>query len=223
MKKAIFWTILAIIMIIGGASMCAVAFFGMGFRFGEPTPAAVVTNTYEFKDGFSCIDVEVEAESVYLLPSVDDVCRVICTEEETRRLDVHVQNGTLKIDRELGDQRFWFHIGLSSEELSVTIFLPKKEYEKISVESDTGAITLQDVIASEKIDLESDTGKIFFEACDAPKFSAKTDTGDITGTLLSEKIFKAKSDTGKVSVPDTTSGGTCDLKSDMGSIHVELK
>lgn len=92
-----------------------------------------------------------------------------------------------------------------------------------TAESDTGKITLTNVVAEDNIFIESDTGSIKLNSSDAARLSLKTDTGNITGTLLSEKIFIAKSSTGKVNVPETESGGKCEIKTATGNIKIEIQ
>lgn len=92
-----------------------------------------------------------------------------------------------------------------------------------TAESDTGNITLTNVIAEDSIFVESDTGNVKLKSSDAARLSIKTDTGSVTGTLLSEKIFIAKSSTGKVNVPETESGGKCEIKTATGNIKIELQ
>lgn len=86
----------------------------------------------------------------------------------------------------------------------------------------TGRITLKNVIASGKLSVERDTGDVSFDRCDAGELWVKTDTGDVTGTLRTEKIFFPKTDTGDVRVPQTTTGGKCEITTSTGDIEIEL-
>ncbi len=92
----------------------------------------------------------------------------------------------------------------------------------LDAESDTGSISLNDVIASGKMEISSDTGSVRLDRCDAASVDIRTDTGSIKGSLLSDKVFTAKSGTGRVSVPDTSSGGPCVLRSGTGSIEISV-
>lgn len=88
---------------------------------------------------------------------------------------------------------------------------------------DTGKITLENVIATEKMTLARSTGDIAFDRCDATELSVTTDTGDIRGSLLSEKVFIAAADTGKVDVPNTVTGGKCQITTDTGDIVITIE
>lgn len=87
----------------------------------------------------------------------------------------------------------------------------------------TGDIVLKNVIAHDTFNIERSTGDVKFEACDANDITVKTSTGKVCGTLLSEKIFTAKSNTGSVNVPQTTSGGKCNIKTTTGDIKITLR
>lgn len=90
------------------------------------------------------------------------------------------------------------------------------------LESDTGDMELRNLVCDGRMDIESDTGDVTFYGCDAGQISVETDTGDITGTLLTMKAFRAFSDTGDVDVPANGSGGSCQLHSETGDIHIRL-
>ena len=87
----------------------------------------------------------------------------------------------------------------------------------------TGDISLTGVIASEKLSIERDTGDVKFEECDASEIFVETDTGDVTGTLLSKKVFITETDTGRVNVPNSVTGGKCEIKTDTGNIKISVK
>jgi len=113
-------------------------------------------------------------------------------------------------------------------EIKVEVTTGKAELSDISCENlissgSTGDISLTNVIAKESFSIERSTGDVKFDGCDAAGITVKTDTGDVRGSLLSEKIFKCRTDTGKVRVPDSVSGGVCDITTDTGSIIISIK
>ena len=92
----------------------------------------------------------------------------------------------------------------------------------ILAETDTGNITLKNV-AADGISVGSDTGNVRFEDSDAENIIARTSTGNVTGTLLSEKVFVTKTSVGKVSVPQTASGGKCEITTSTGDIRIDIR
>ncbi len=86
----------------------------------------------------------------------------------------------------------------------------------------TGDIALKDVTASDSFNIERSTGDIVFENCDAAQITARTTTGNVTGTLRTGKVFIAKTSTGSVNVPDTISGGRCEITTSTGKIDIRI-
>lgn len=84
----------------------------------------------------------------------------------------------------------------------------------------TGAISMHHVIADDTCSVERTTGDVILESCDAENLRISTGTGDIRGSLLTEKVFITKTNTGHVEVPKTSTGGTCELSTNTGNIHI---
>jgi len=87
-------------------------------------------------------------------------------------------------------------------------------------DGNTGDISLQNVIATEKFSIERNTGDVILERSDADEIIIKTDTGSVHGTLLSDKVFITESDTGSINVPDSVTGGKCEIITDTGDVNI---
>lgn len=87
----------------------------------------------------------------------------------------------------------------------------------------TGSISLDSVIATEKLSIKRSTGDVSLDSADASEIFIETDTGDVLGSLLNSKIFITQTDTGKISVPNSVSGGKCEIKTDTGDIKITVK
>lgn len=94
--------------------------------------------------------------------------------------------------------------------------------DKFTSKGDTGKISMENVIVTEKLSVERSTGDVKFEKCDAAEIFIETDTGDVKGSLLSDKVFITKTDTGDITVPDTLSGGRCEITTDTGDINITI-
>ncbi|MBQ4327284.1 MAG: DUF4097 family beta strand repeat protein [Clostridia bacterium] len=102
------------------------------------------------------------------------------------------------------------------------------EMENVSCETltstgSTGEITLENVTVSGQINIKRSTGDVEFEHSDAAEIYVITDTGDVRGSLKTSKIFFTETDTGDVSVPRSTEGGICDIRTDTGDIKMTIK
>lgn len=87
-------------------------------------------------------------------------------------------------------------------------------------ESDTGMIRLSSVKVSGKLTANGDTNDVELSGCDAGEIYIETNTGSITGSLLSEKVFVTETNTGNIDVPETVSGGKCELITNTGDISI---
>lgn len=86
----------------------------------------------------------------------------------------------------------------------------------------TGDITLKNVIARQRFSIQRSTGDVVFDHSDAAELYVETDTGDVTGSLLTEKVFNTDTSTGKVRVPNSVTGGKCEITTDTGEIKIEI-
>lgn len=114
------------------------------------------------------------------------------------------------------------------EDVSITASTGKAKLTGVTCrtltsDADTGDILLSDVIAQEKISITRSTGDVRFDGVDAPEIFVDTDTGDVTGHLLTDKVFYASTDTGSVHVPNTATGGRCEVSTNTGDIKLTVK
>lgn len=94
--------------------------------------------------------------------------------------------------------------------------------KNLTSNGNTGGISLEKVIVCGKMSIERSTGDVRLDSSDAAEIFIATDTGDVKGSLLSEKVFIAKTDTGKVDVPDSVTGGRCEISTDTGDIKITV-
>ena len=89
-------------------------------------------------------------------------------------------------------------------------------------QGDTGDISLKNVISTEKISIERETGDVTLEASDAVEIFITTNTGDVKGSLLTDKVFITKTHTGRIDVPNSITGGRCEITTDTGDIKISI-
>ena len=89
-------------------------------------------------------------------------------------------------------------------------------------DGNTGDIALKHVIATDQLSIRRSTGDVYFDASDAAEIFVITDTGHVTGSLLTEKVFLVQTDTGSVQVPNSITGGRCEINTDTGNIKLSV-
>ena len=133
------------------------------------------------------------------------------------------QYGNLEVKTSTGDISL---SGGSAREVSLRVSTGEISVESfacgsLAVVSSTGEQEYEGVTVDGVMTLESDTGDVSIERCCAGSAKITTDTGDVEGSFSSPMIFFATTDTGKVSVPKSSSGGICEIKTDTGNIIFE--
>lgn len=131
-------------------------------------------------------------------------------------LELAVTTGKVTVDS--ADCKGNITIDVSTGEVNMTNI----KCTDLTSRGSTGNIVLTGVTADEKIHLERSTGNISLNGCDAADIFLKTTTGNVTGRLLSDKIFTVESHTGKIEVPQTVTGGKCDITTDTGDVKIEI-
>ena len=94
--------------------------------------------------------------------------------------------------------------------------------QNLTSSGSTGRLSMHHVIAAEAFTIRRSTGDVRFESCDAATISVKTDTGDVSGTLLTAKRFVTETSTGNIRVPQTDSGGKCEIQTSTGDITITI-
>ena len=132
---------------------------------------------------------------------------------------------TLKVETSTGDIRIE-NISAGTIDLSVNTghtYLTDVHCGGLHSTGDTGDLKMTNVIAEGKFSIERDTGDVKLDRCDASEIFVNTSTGDVTGTLLSDKVFITETSTGKVNVPQTITGGRCQITTSTGDIQLKLQ
>lgn len=151
-------------------------------------------------------------------------------------VDISLSTGDISVD----------HISTDSLELSVTtgkvtvtgvecagditvgvstgkMYLADIACKNLTTRGSTGNVSLDNVVAAERITIRRSTGDVKLDGCDAAELFVETNTGDVTGSLLTDKVFAAHTDTGRVNIPETGSGGRCEIATNTGNINITVQ
>lgn len=156
-----------------------------------------------------------------------DVSNSLSITASTGHIDVDsVKTASMTLKTSTGDIRV--NSAECSQEVSISVTTGKTYVSgltcgKLISTGDTGDMILNNVIAAESLSIERSTGDVTLEACDAAEIFVTTDTGDVTGTLCSEKVFITNTDTGKINVPNSITGGRCEITTDTGDIIISVE
>ena len=232
------WLIIAISLILIGGLIFSGVMSVFSWDFKKLSTVDCVTKSYEITEEFKNININTITCDIEILPS--DKAVVECYESEKEEHSVKVIDNTLEITVERKSKN-WF-IGINFDTPKITVYIPEKEYDSVTVKNTTGDVKLCDincksldlksttgdsslnnVIVKGKLSDSRTTGDITLKQCDASELYLKATTGDITGSLLSDKVFVTKTTTGHINVPNTLTGGKCDIKVTTGDIKIEIE
>ena len=208
--------IIALILIVVGAGLFAVAMAANGWDFTKLSTRPYVTKTHTVTEPFTDLSINASTAKVVFLPSSDGTVRVTCFDDEHVTYAVEVDDGTLKIDP-VHKKRSWLdRIAITLQSAKITIELPLNTYGALTVKENTGDIEIPADFAFENIDITTGTGDISVAASVYGSLKLHTSTGDIRvegGTPTSMDLSVS---TGKINVTDVACGGDLLLKVSTG-------
>ena len=185
----------------------------------ESTGDIEISKDFEFKSidiSLSTGDVKCYASSATAIKIVASTGDIYAESISASSLDLTVSTGKVTVSNVTCDADI--SIGLSTGKAYLTDIVCKN----LTSMGSTGDISLKNVIAAEKISIERSTGDVTFEGSDAAELCITTDTGDVEGSLLTDKVFITKTDTGRINVPNSITGGRCEITTDTGDIKITI-
>lgn len=198
MKK---WFLAAAILIAVGAIIFVGALATINFDFRKLSTQKFQANTYELKEDFENIFVNVETAVVTFLPSDEGVCKIECVEEEKLTHSAKIQDGTLMISA-VNNRKWYDYIGINFQTPTVTIYLPKDAYTSLSVATKTGNIEISERYRFETVTITGTTSNISCYASVLESVELHTTTGNITLGSTETETIKLSATTGRVTVND---------------------
>ena len=185
----------------------------------EDTGDIEIAKDFKFKS----IDVSLDTGNVKCYASATDAIKIVASTG-----DVYVENisaSSLDLKTSTGDITAF---GITSDG-NITIdvstgksYLSNITCKNLSSTGSTGDISLTNVVATEKISIKRSTGDLKLEGSDAAELYIITDTGNVKGSLLTNKIFITKSNTGRINVPNSITGGRCEITTNTGDIKISI-
>ena len=198
--KTKIWLIVAVSLLLIGASLFGGALGMSNYDISKMQSKKYETNKYEFEDAFESISITTNTADIEVLASDDGSCKVVCYEDIKAKHSVKIKDGVLEIT--VNDQRKWYdHIGFfvfSSQK--VTVYIPKGEYDNLTIKSTTNDVTVSENLSFDKADVTCTTGDVKFGASTKTALNIKTGTGDIEIQKSSHGDFNLTVTTGNIKV-----------------------
>lgn len=188
-------------------------------KIDATTGSLIIPNDFSFNK----VNVNMTSGRVSLKTDINDYGYVEATTGEISLTDASVNNLTISATTGnilLTDVSANVNINVSLT--TGNIKLTNVTAKNVDLSSTTGDVTLKNTIISERLKIETTTGDVNLTDSDAGTIYIETTTGDVKGTLLTSKIFSVYTTTGSVKVPNTTTGGLCEIRTTTGSVNIQI-
>ncbi len=213
------WMLVAVCFVIIGALLFVGVMAALDFDFTKLSTEKCETNTYEISETFENISIDVTTAEIEFAASADESCKVVCEEREKQKHSVTVEDRTLVIDT--ADTRKWYDvIGVSFENMKITVYLPQDAYSVLRIDTSTGDIDIPKNFSFEKIEITGSTATVNCDASASNVLTVQTDTGDITANALCATEMRLSTTTGEIHINSVTSNGTVAVETDTGKVRL---
>ena len=195
------WLTVAVCLAVTGNVVFLAVMASCGWDFTKLSTISYQTTSCDIDESFDRIAVNIDIAHLRLLPSSDGQCRVTCYQEINRPHTVTVADNTLCI--EATQIPWWQQIGISFDSPKITVYLPQRDYQSLTVSQSTGDIDLQKLTAK-TLDLTTSTGHITVtDVTCAGDANLQVTTGKTTLTNLTCRNLITKGSTGDLICRDT--------------------
>ena len=189
---------------------------------------------------FDTINISVDSAKIELIPTNEkNAILEYRTNYSDYNFSSEVKNSTLEVHVDMNQKKL-FRFDFFSKGSALKLYIPKKQYESLQIESDNGRIMIEGIdvktadirtdngrieinnMASDNLTVNSDNGRINLANVDASTVTTKSSNGKIvlnhvTGTLSS------KTNNGSISLITEDLERSIDFKTDNGKIEIQTE
>ncbi|WP_318614528.1 DUF4097 family beta strand repeat-containing protein [Sporosarcina sp. YIM B06819] len=173
---------------------------------------------------FTSIAISADNAAVEIVSTKDSVATVEYSGKTKKNkkyiFEADVKGDTLAVQFKEKRKSF-IQFGISSFDLTLTMHLPEKQYDRLQVETENGRI-IAGQLQAQDIHLETDNGRVELKQVDAKVIHVKTDNGKILFEDVEGEI-NAKTDNGRISLITTNLDQSIDLETDNGRIEIHTE
>ena len=216
-KATKIWLFVASFLAVLGTIIFAGVMAVYNWDFSKLGTVKYETNTYTANGAFDKISISVDTTEIEFLPTDNKDCSIVCIEDEKVKHSAKVQNGTLVIDTV--DTRKWYDfIGVSLGVPKMTVYLPQNEYNSLSIETDTGDITVPKDFSFKNIEIDGDTSDINCFASVSDILEIELSTGDINIDNVTLGRLDLSTSTGDITLKNVITMGSLSIETDTGDV-----
>lgn len=220
MKKAKKIAIIVALAMIGVGLIISVSTLAvMDFDLTQVDTMEWETNTYTIEDKFENISIEGREAAVSLVPSEDGSCKVVCTENDKVYNEITVADNTLSIER-IDNSKWYDNIGVTWEQIEITVYLPEEEYEKLSLDNTSGRLTVPADFTFAEADVVNSAGSTSFMADVKGALTVENTSGGVYVGETNVGSLSVSGSSGRVEVFSVCVESDVDVSTTSGGITV---
>lgn len=203
------WIISASIAVAVGIIIAMLVDITTDFALFQEHNVITEVKTYSVDKEFKNIKVEDVEYDVFLVPTKDEKCKVVCNEGEKLYHTVEVVGDILTIKRI--NTRKWYesiYFGFSFggwDSLKMTVYLPEKEYQDLYITTTSGDVLVEAPFKFSETKVYNTSGDVILSNITADNITATSTSGEvhISSSNVKENL-DLRTTSGDVSLSDVT-------------------
>ncbi len=201
------------ILIIIASALVIIGFAGFvgimsarGWDFKSIDPEDYTETTAIQEDDFDAIKIMSGTEKITFKKADDDKSKVVFFEKESIEYSASVIDNALVI--ETHSKNGWLSfVGMSFNEPSITVYLPKTKYDSLTIKESTGKIEIPGDFSFTKAEITLSTGNTNYKADTEESLKIKSSTGSINISGISVGEMNLSVSTGNINLTSVTCSG----------------
>lgn len=194
-----------------------------GWDFGELSTAVYKQENYTAQQQVTSLDISYNNAEVRILCDPEaqsvSVSYPVCTDRATgasAKVDITEENGVLRIKEE----SLFILINWQFQTPTLTVTLPETALETLSVRTQNGNISAENIATENKAGFITQNGEIRISQINASELSLQTDAGGIILKNIQCQTLQAETDLGSVQLSGTLTADSAKFTSELGDIDL---
>lgn len=194
-----------------------------GWDFGELSTAVYKQENYTAQQQVTSLDISYNNAEVCILCDPEaqsvSVSYPVCTDRATgasAKVDITEENGVLRIKEE----SLFILINWQFQTPTLTVTLPETALETLSVRTQNGNISAENIATENKAEFITQNGEIRISQINVSELSLQTDAGGIILKNIQCQTLQAETDLGSVQLSGTLTADSAKFTSELGDIDL---
>ena len=212
------WLIIGTSLFLAGSILFTIVMSVSNWDFRKISTREYQTKEYFIEENYQNISIEADEADITFLFSEDDKTKVVCYEQTVETYAVTVTNNTLVINVQEKKKNFLDYIQINFQTPKITIILPQKEYNEISIKTSTGDVFVKNLCVK-TVDISVSTGDIELSSITCDNLISNGSTGDVylKNVIATQQIYIQRN-TGDVEF-ESCDGAEIFIKTSTGDVE----